>query len=880
MAPSADGPTIEFKPPDAPATLTADGIGNGSPRPAPTDFAPPGYEVLGELGRGGMGVVYRARQIALDRPVALKVILGAAHAGPDQLARFRAEATAAARLQHPNIVQVFEVGEHVGAPFFSLELVEGGTLADRLRGEPQPPLQAADLIRTLARAVEHAHLRGVIHRDLKPTNVLVQSPESAVPSPQSNDNRLGTGDCGLGTLKVTDFGLAKQAAADSKLTQTGAILGTPSYMAPEQAAGDGATVGPAADIYALGTILYESLTGRPPFKAAAVMDTVLQVLHDDPVPPSRLQPKLPRDLETVCLKCLAKKPEQRYSTAGELAVDLDRFLAGEPVRARPTSAVVKGWKWARRHPARAVVLFILAVPLPALLAVMVYLWADARSARKAAEQDKAAALEARDRADRERELAQGYLNSALGTMEKVADRVGDGPLSRMPQAQEERAAVLNDTVTFYESLLRLDSTDPTVRFQTAQAYHRVSRLVALAGRIDESEAASRAAIRLLADLVKEYPDRPAYRDELARAYMFQGHGRLLNADNDGAGAAYRQAIDVADLLARDVPNEPSYRGTLVECHRSLGFYFMGKSSAESERHFREALRLAEGVYADRPDATSRALLASVLGAYGQFLAIVNHRPADAEKLLDRGAALTDPKAGPPPAGGHARLNFDQAELTIRYSLGLVYAMTGRNEQGEKLAREAVREYETLLASQPQAFPYRLQTVQAQSLLARLAGANKRPADAAKAAGRAIELIDGVLRDYPAFRDPAKGGWLQQMRQGVLANQAISALDAGIVDDAARAAAELNLDWPGLSGGNAYNVACVFARLIAKTNDQSTQDEYAAKAMTLLKKAAATGYPSTPEQVEHIRTKDHDLKALRDRPEFREWAKTLKPAKGK
>jgi tetratricopeptide (TPR) repeat protein len=524
-------------------------------------------------------------------------------------------------------------------------------------------------------------------------------------------------------------------------------------------------------------------------------------------------------------------------------------------------------------------LFILAVPLPAILAVMVYLWADARSARKAAEADKIAAIEARDRADRDRELAQGYLHSALGTMEKIVDRVGDGPLSRMPQAQEERTAVLNDAVTFYESLLRLDSTDPTVRFETAQAYHRVSRLVALAGRIDESVAASRAAIRLLTDLVNEHPDRPAYRDELARVNMFQGHGRLLNADYDGAIAAYRQSIDVADALARDVPHEPGYRATLAECHRSLGYYFMATSPAESERHFREALRLADGVYAERPNATSRALLASVLGAYGQFQ-VINRRSADAEKLLDRGAALTDPKAGPPPAGGHARLNFDQAELTIRYALGLVYAMTGRAEQGEKLAREAVREYETLLASQPRAFPYRVQTLQAQSLLARLAGANKRPADAAKACGRAIELIDDVLRDYPAFRDPAKGGWLQQMRQGLLANQALSALDAGMADAAARTAAELNPDWPGLAGGNAYNIACVFARLAGGVTDGSVRDEYAAKAMTWLKKAAATGYPSTPEQVEHIRTKDDDLKALRDRPEFREWAKTLKPAKGK
>jgi tetratricopeptide (TPR) repeat protein len=856
MTPAPLGPTVNMNPTDAAPTLTAAGLG-GEPRPAPDGFAPPGYEVLGELGRGGMGVVYRARQKALDRSVALKVILGAAHAGADQLARFRAEATAAARLSHPNIVQVFEVGDHAGSPFFSLELVDGGTLADRLRGEPQPPRQAAELVRTLARAVEHAHSRGVVHRDLKPANVLIAD----------------------GIPKVTDFGLAKQQAADSKLTQTGAILGTPSYMAPEQAEGDGALVGPAVDVYALGAILYECLTGRPPFKAATVVDTVYQVRHDDPIPPSRLQPKLPRDLETVCLKCLAKKPEQRYTSAAALADDLDRFLNNEPVRARPASVIVKGWKWARRHPARAAVLFILAVPLPMLLAVMSYLWADARSARKAAEQDRAAAIEARDRADRERELAQAYLHNALNTMEKVVDRVADGPLSRLPEAQEERAAVIDDAVTFYESLLRLDSTDPTVRFETAQAYHLVARLSTLAGKIEQSEAASRHAIDLLTALIQEYPNRPEYRDQQAKSQMFLGHARILRADNEGGLAAYRQAGATITALVAEVPNEPPYRATAAECERSLGYYNMALNTAEAERHFREAVRLAEGVYAERPDVANRALLASTFGAYGQFQ-VVNRRLADGEKLLNRATALLDPKAGPRPPGGHARLNFDEAQLTTRYSLAALYMMIRRVEQGERLAREAIREYEALVASQPRAFPYRLQTIQAYSLLGQLTLADKRPAEAAKATGRAIELIDGVIRDYPDFSKPGKADWLRFMRQGLLVNHASTSLDSGSADAAARAASEIDLTLPSWVGPNAYNVGCLFARLMAVNTDKSIQDEYAAKAMTLLKRAAATGYPANSQQVEHIRTKDDDLKVLRGRPEFQEWAKTLVPTKGK
>jgi eukaryotic-like serine/threonine-protein kinase len=856
MANASDVPTLEHTPSDPAATLTANGVVITTPREAPSDFAPPGYEIHGELGRGGMGVVYRARQIVVDRPVALKVILGAAHAGPDQLARFRAEATAAARLQHPNIVQIFEVGEHAGTPFFSLELVEGGSLADHLRGEPQPPRKAAEIVRSLATAVEHAHSRGIVHRDLKPANVLLAG----------------------GVPKVTDFGLAKQVTGDSKLTQSGAILGTPSYMAPEQAAGNGATVGPAADVYALGAILYECLTGRPPFRAAAVMDTVIQVVFDDPIPPSRLQPKLPRDLETICLKCLAKTPEQRYPSAAELAADLDRFLNGEPVRARPTAAVVKWWKWARRHPARAIVLFILAVPLPALLAVMIYLWADARSAWTAAEQEKTAAIEARDRADYERDRAEGYLRNALGAMEKVVDRVSDGPLSRLPDAQEERTGVLNDAIAFYETLLRLDTTDPAIRFDTAMTYHRMSRLGTVTGRIEQSEQMGRSAVQLLTDLMSEHPDRPAYRNELARTRMFLGHARLLVGDYDGAIAEYRQATEVIDAVVREYPAEPAYRTTAAECQQSLGYYYMTQRPTEGEQHFKEALRLADGVYAERPDADSRALLANILGAYGQFL-VMARRPAEAEPVLNRAMTILDPKAGPPPAGGHARLNFDQAQSSTRFGLAVTYAMSNRSKQADGLIREVVRDFEGLLAGQPRAFPYRMQAVQAYMFFAQLAERTKHYPDAVKASGRAMELIDVLFHDYPVFLNSPKGHWLWQIRQILAAAHARNLLNVGKTTEAARTADELDPQQSGWTGTVAYDVGCVFA-LLAGGAEGSVREEYVGKAMTWLKKAHELGFPPTAQQVEYIRTKDVDMKAIRGRPEFQEWIKTLKPAKEK
>jgi hypothetical protein len=294
----------------------------------------PGYEVLEELGRGGMGVVFKARQVGLNRVVALKVILAGQLASADQRARFLREAEAVARLHHPNSVEIHELGEHQGQPFFALEYLPGGTLADKFEDRPQPPRYAAELVETLARAVQHAHEQGIVHRDLKPGNVLLAAD---------------------GTPKITDFGLAKTLDEDESLTESGAVVGTPSYMAPEQAGGKSKDqpVGPPADVYALGALLYQALTGRPPFEGTDRLETLLLVLSTEPAPPRRLQPKLPRDLETICLKCLSKEPSKRYACAADLADDLRRFLDGRPIAARPTPRWERLWKWSKRRPTMA-----------------------------------------------------------------------------------------------------------------------------------------------------------------------------------------------------------------------------------------------------------------------------------------------------------------------------------------------------------------------------------------------------------------------------------------------------------------------------------------------------------------------------------------------
>jgi WD40 repeat protein len=324
----------------------------------------PGYEVLGELGRGGMGVVYRAWHLRLQRPVALKMLLAGAYAEPADRARFQREAEAVAALCHPNVVQVHDVGDVDGRPYFTMEFVEGGDLADRIRGVPQPARQAAELVATLAEAVHAAHQSGIVHRDLKPSNILL------------------TGD---GTPKVTDFGLARRLEGGGGLTLSGTPMGTPSYMAPEQARGDKCAIGPATDVYALGAILYEMLTGRPPFRAESATATLQQVVADEPVPPARLNPQVPRDLQTICLKCLSKEPLRRYATAADLAADLGRFLRHEPIRARPIGLPGRLWRWARRHPGPAGLTGGMVAMALVAFAIIVWQWRVAETARGAAD---------------------------------------------------------------------------------------------------------------------------------------------------------------------------------------------------------------------------------------------------------------------------------------------------------------------------------------------------------------------------------------------------------------------------------------------------------------------------------------------------------------
>jgi tRNA A-37 threonylcarbamoyl transferase component Bud32 len=358
---------------------------NGTPPTTPHEQLPlpevPGYQIESVLGRGGMGVVYRARHLKLNRTVALKTLLAGAYAGPAERARFQREAEAVAGLCHANIVQVFEVGEHQGQPYFTMELIDGGSLAQKLATTPLTVQWAAELVASLAEAVAVAHSAGIVHRDLKPANILLTA---------------------SGTPKISDFGVARRLAAEANLTATGTAVGTPSYMAPEQASATAGPVGPATDVYGLGAVLYELLTGRPPFRAETVLETFRQVLADEPVPPSRLNARVPRDLETVCLKCLHKEPQRRYGSAQALAEDLRRYLSGQEVAARPVGRLERVEKWVRRNP--AVASLAGAAVLALVAGTVVSLWFGIEARRKADQlEQQAIQLQAQTRAAQEHE---------------------------------------------------------------------------------------------------------------------------------------------------------------------------------------------------------------------------------------------------------------------------------------------------------------------------------------------------------------------------------------------------------------------------------------------------------------------------------------------
>jgi serine/threonine-protein kinase len=577
LFPAPDGPGAG--PPDETAAYVCDAVrsGPGASPPAGSHLPRvPGYEVQAVLGSGGMGVVYKAQCLRLNRPVALKMLLAGAYAGRHERTRFQREAEAVAALRHPHVVQVYEVGELDGRPYYTMEFLEGGSLAEGLAGVPKPAPCAVGLLATLADAVGFAHDHGIIHRDLKPANVLL------------------TAD---GTPKITDFGIARRINGP-EFTATGARIGTPSYMAPEQATGPARAVGPAVDVYALGAILYEILTGRPPFRAESAAETERQVIAEEPVPPSRLNAQVPRDLETICLKCLHKAPARRYASARELADDLRRFLDGAPIRARPVGPIERAVKWTRRRPAAAVLVVALLGLIGATAGATAWVQHEnaAREketalregrAREAVENALARAADLR-REERWREARHLLADAAT----RLADANSDDLESRLAQAQADLR------LAEYLERIRQNRTSPMYdSYEYPLLAKEYSRVFAGAGiRLDDVEAAAAhvraSAIRdeLLAALddwafvVFELNDEPM-KDRLLRVAQLADPDPLWR-DRFRSPAAWRsrkQLAKLADDVSSASPPPATHQLALVGV-------LLGKlgATADSTRLLRDA----------------------------------------------------------------------------------------------------------------------------------------------------------------------------------------------------------------------------------------------------------------------------------------------------
>ncbi len=670
----------------------------------------PGYEVLGLLGRGGMGVVYRARQLKPRRVVALKMLRGADAADSELLARFRAESEALARLQHPNIVQVYEVGEHSGRPYVALEYVEGGSLHQQTAGAPQPAGPAAQYVQRLARAVHYAHERGIVHRDLKPHNVLLAAD---------------------GTPKVTDFGLAKLLAVElgpSSLdyrTQSGAIVGTPSYMAPEQTGGRAAAVGPAADVYALGAILYELLTGRPPLQGASVLETLEQVRTQEPVPVRRLQPKVPKDLETICLKCLRKEPAQRYTAAAELADDLGRFLAGRPIQARATARWERCWKWARRRPAVAGLALALAVAVLGLLGLGAWSYleiraalADAKAGRQAAQQ--AAARESAERrqadvnrrdAERHKERAERNgaearrkardaskrLGVAFRAINKYLTYISEDVLLAQPRMEGLRAQLLKYAVGLYEQLLHDASDDPQIQAQLARAHFRFGQLLMQTEQRARASESYGKGLALVEKLAECKPAEPTTRFHLAEALVFAGRHHSQAHELARAEAAYRRAIRLlTDLLAAS-PKAAEYQNALAWAHSEFGeLYLQSDRVNEALTEYRAAHALARKLVERQPaDEGHRILLARIQAWLARTL-IAAGRLDEAEAPSRAALPVLRQAARDRPKSPDYQTHYGTA---LHYRATLDYSMR-RPEEARKGFDEAMSVFERLAREHP------------------------------------------------------------------------------------------------------------------------------------------------------------------------------------
>ncbi len=599
---------------------------------APKEFGD--YELLREIARGGMGVVYKALQKKAHRVVALKMILSGKFADEEELRRFAAEAKAAASLDHPNIVPIYDVGEHAGYHFFSMAFVDGPSLRDVLRDGPLAPPEAARVVEAIAGGIHYAHQQGVIHRDLKPANVLLQNADRETGDGGDSDP-TNSRHPQVAIPKITDFGLAKQVESDSDLTATGQILGTPSYMAPEQAAGTASEIGATADVYALGAILYTLVTGRPPFQAASIPETLRQVAEKDPVSLRLLNSSVDRDLETICLKCLEKQPAKRYPSAEQLQQELKRFIDGVPIQARRVSRIEHAWRWCKRNPSVASLVAAVFCSIAIGFGASLYFAALANKRANDAEAVAGIAMnmletminKVQDRLRLHpelRELRREILLESLADLETVAEN-----LRNQKRPDRNTANVLVDLAALYEELgdeqglnamekardhyqravtifRQLDASESPkdVAFigQHARALEALGNFHLNERRAAQAEDLLRDGLRLRRDLASRDPNNVYNRKLLARSLFNCGDCRAGLRDFKGSMPLYREAIDECQALLELDSSDQEINNLLAYAYEKAGDACHDSHDNQAAyEFFLKCLTIREASYQQQPE---------------------------------------------------------------------------------------------------------------------------------------------------------------------------------------------------------------------------------------------------------------------------------------
>jgi eukaryotic-like serine/threonine-protein kinase len=684
-----------------------------------------GYDILQEIGRGGMGVVYQARQRGLGRIVALKMMLPPL--GTRERARFRAEAEATARLSHPNIVQIYEVGEEEDRPFLSMEYVAGKSLDQRLAGSPLAPRAAAELLRTLAVAVAYAHDQGIVHRDLKPANIVLACD---------------------GSPKITDFGLARQLSPPGSAPEPShdgppsvAVVGTPSYMAPEQCGG-GSHAGAAADVYALGAILYEALTGRPPFRGETALDILELVRSQEPVPPSRLAPKAPSDLETICLKCLEKQPQQRYAGAAALADDLHRFLQGAPILARPVGRTERAVRWCRRKPAIAALAggIALAVVCGTAASASLAVWALQEKGR--ADQRTRQVLAAR-------ELADHHFSQAEKAVEEYLDGIEDNDRLKEADFLDLRKRLLSSAVPFYEDFVKARPASAELDAKRGRAYERLASVRRHLGDRERASAEYRQALDIFQRLASDRPDVPEHRRLEARcryglASILFDLGRRPEAEIE-----QRQALALQRLLVAAAPDNPAYRSDLAASHHMLGYMLKAAGkAAEAEAEYNRAIALRQDLAAEFPTvARHRTDLADSHANLGTVFGVLGRRAEEAAEYR-KALPLQDRLAAEFPNVPNHR----QSLARTHTNLGVLLGQLRQRPEAEAEYREALRIQRLLAADFPTMPEYRRSVATNLFNIGTLLTAMGKPSEAAVEYREALQLQRQLVEQFPDVID--------------------------------------------------------------------------------------------------------------------------------